>query len=201
MRCGHAEYWLTMRLFMTLRTVALTLLLAAMACSSSDATGPRNPLAGTWDVTTVLDTYRVEVGCPTYEYCAADYPADGASLSGQLVIDPVITDTVPHGTFIGAFCDRFDYDVGCTHVGPPTTVQLDQGTVTKGDTYETWNYLEILVRGSDNPAGLPGYNSAEHVNFGNVTVDGDSAYGTVYWARTIARGPPSYWGTFVAHRR
>lgn len=194
-----AEYWLTMRFHMPCRLLDLTLLLVAVACSG-DVTGPRNPLAGTWDVTTVLSTYNVEVPCPTYEYCTASYPATGASLSGQLVIDPAITDTVPHGTFTGAFCDRFEYGT-CTHVGPPTLVQMDQGSVTRGDSYDTWNLLRIFVRGPDDPARLPSYHSYEHIYFMDVTVDGDSAYGTVGWARTVARNPPGYTGTFIAHRR
>lgn len=189
-----------MQSFIPLRALALGSLFGAVACSS-DVTGPRNPLAGTWDVTTVLDTYGVEVPCPTYEYCIASYPANGASLSGQLVIDAVTTDTVPHGTFTGAFCDTFDYDAGCTHVGPPTLVHMDEGTVTTTGSGETPNRLEIFLRGPDDPDRLPGYHSYEHLYLRDVVVDGDSAYGTVHWARTIARNPPSYEGTFVAHRR
>lgn len=182
------------------RLLALTLL-STMACSGSDATGPRNPLAGTWDVTTVLTAYKVEVPCPTFEYCYAGYPANGASLRGQIVIDPGITDTVTHGIFTGAFCDAFDFTAGCTHVGPPTPTRLDEGTVSTGQTYDTRNLLEIFVRGPDDPARLPYYHSYEHIYFSDVTVDGDSAYGKLWWARTIARQPPGYAGTFVAHRR
>jgi hypothetical protein len=189
-----------MRLLIRSRLCTLSLLAAAVACGG-DVAGPKNPLAGTWDVTTVLDTYNVEVGCPTQMYCTQSYPATGASLIGQLVIDPAITDTVPHGTFTGAFCDTFDFDNGCTHVGPPIVSQLDEGTVTRGDSYQTSQLLYIFVRGPDDPARLPDYHSYEHISFRDVTVDGDSAYGAVYWARTIARNPPHYIGTFVAHRR
>src|SRR4051812_27219594 len=99
----------------------LVLLATGTACG--DSTGPSSRWNGIWDLTTTLQAYVVEVGCPQYEYCEVEYPAPAGSLQGTLVLHVTPTDTSASARIVGEFCDALS-SAGCVHSGPPKAASL-----------------------------------------------------------------------------
>lgn len=199
------------RISPAMSSISFALLIIGVACSDATGVSRSSPLAGVWDVTTALDTFTFEAGPPApgcsinFMYCAIIRPTSGASLSGSLTItDDVGSDTrmlsptVVSASFQGAFCNSIDYTnfTGCLHVGPSTARDYSTGSVTLGADFATDSVLALMVRGADEaPQQYPS------VHFNDVKIAADSMYGSLVWTLTVDRDPPSYRGTFVAHRR
>jgi hypothetical protein len=167
---------------------------AALVASCRDATAPRvHPMSGAYTFTTVLDSISYEasgpLGCGSYAMYCTLWRADGG---GRLT-----------GTFVVSDDVAFDRSLGSTvygHVwgqatglfaGQAVTLTVNggflAGPLTMSDT--TRSVVVQLTTAAREGIRLSG------------TFAGDSIVGTVHWSEIVARSPPTYKGTFVAHRR
>lgn len=164
-----------------------------------------HPFAGTWDVTTQLDTFAYESGssplCPGQSYCGHYRPATGAALAGTFVITDTLSESgLPsggeliatlraHGEFGGIGCARWTYGADCFEMGPLEGRYTTGAALVVQDGASMW----VIVR-------RPGeYAPSVHLN-GPAPV-GDEWRGRVKWELSVARFPPQYRRTFVARRR
>lgn len=99
-------------------------------------------------------------------------------------------DTLAVGTFVGAFCST-----GCTQVGAPVTMILNSQYGYVEDNGAGFGRVYLLA------SNYPGTSQAENIHLLSDSASGNTIWGRVYWARVLARNPPTYSGTFVAHRR
>lgn len=210
--------------------IALVAVSLIAAASCRDSTSPPPPLhrqvyslAGTYDVRAALDTFNFEYqhedhcGPGFTGYCLLHRRDSSGFLSGTLTIDDtphvrrftvrrggavVGTDSSLSfsgltGSFGGLFCDAIDYAAltGCTHVAPATP-QSYTGTLVTDSGLPARRHFQIDVFAP--PLGKS--SSVAHIALAG-TFDGDSLVGILDWTLWLGRGPPSYGGTFVAHRR
>jgi hypothetical protein len=165
-----------------------------------EVTGPRSPLEGDYDVTTVLDTFSFETAapsppdCPAFTlYCTHVRAFSGATLSGVLHItdDGRGSDSLKgSGTFSGFMCASVDYAglTGCTSVKSRTDYYASShSTVAPGSLS-----LELEAGELSDYKPLLSF-------LGNFA--GDSIAGRVYWRAAAGRSPPTHWGRFIARRR
>lgn len=185
--------------------------LAALLLACDDVTvpgrDPVHPFAGTWDVTTQLDSFVYESGsspeCPGQLYCGHYRPATGAALVGELIITDTLTasgqasggglDAVlrAHGEFGGIGCIRWTYGADCQEMGSRAG-RYTSGAAVVDATPEGAN-VWVVVR-------MPG-EYAPSVHLQGAAPVGDEWRGRVRWELSVARVPPHYRGTFVARRR
>lgn len=186
---------------------SIALIVVAAACSDSAAPQPKNPVDGVWDVTTVLDTFTFETSPASYpdcdqyaQYCTHRMEADGAILSGTLTIrddvpdDDALESAELSGSFVGRFCDDIAFvgATGCLQL-PPSTIEYPIAVVygpssdASGAIFSAWLSADGML--------------SPKIGLTNVEFDGDSLHGDITWSLTEGRSPPTYRGTFVAHRR
>jgi hypothetical protein len=199
--------------FRRLPLVLGTLLVAAAACQDATVAHPQSPLVGVWDVTTTFQTFTFETGapsppdCPGYTmYCThSRTTTDGAYLAGVLEVrdtstdgDPAHRTVVASGPFDVSFCDVVDFDglTGCTHVSARAVIDYSGAISGVADT----SMHQSLTLDVGEPGGdVFGLN--RQLRSYDATFAGDSMYGSIYWGSGGGRSPPTYHGTFVAHRR
>jgi hypothetical protein len=190
--------------------LTLTLLALAGLGACRETVGPTravHPVAGTYDVTAVLDRYAFETGGPIPPSCMVPYcthyryAADGA-LMGSLIGSVVVADTVDQrsfelrfplvsGTFSGRFCAAHDMS-GCLRLGDSVTTFFPRGTLL----------LKLGAADTSGSAMVQGPEMLSPVIYFFVTrFAGDSMYGRLSWSLTVNRMPPTYSGAFVARRR
>jgi hypothetical protein len=168
---------------LSIGTVAFVL---ALACG--DTTGPavpRNPIAGTYDLTTVLNTYTF----PTGDYLSgtggfATSSAGGASLVGTLII----SDSV---------------DAGPATVLRATASVMENPFPTAGHTFANEYLGDLAVRADSMGISMNATdtNVVEHIVLSNGTFAGDSIFGTLDWQTKQGPAATLLAGTFVARRR
>jgi len=183
----------------------------ALTCALSCATEPANPLVGTFDVTTTLDTFTFETAAPSPPdcpgstlYCTHSRPANGATLSGSVSVanvtnvnsanGPTLESTNVHGEFTGRFCATIDYQnlTGCMTLGGQQTLEYPSGVLRSSGVLTD---ISILLDGP-----IVHTTDPRRVWLTEATFAGDSIAGRVYWALSTGRSPPAYRGTFVARR-
>jgi hypothetical protein len=187
------------------------LLLTVIAAGCGDAVAPvgGHPRSGTDDVPTRLQTFSFETpapsppDCPDFTlYCTHVRPANGATLSGVLVIGdstaPIGTLTDfrdVHATLTGRFCGEIDYQAltGCTRLAEPATLDYPVGTFVVAPDFATDTMLTLTVRAAES--------LGRNVMLTGVRFRGDSLAGAIAWRMTVNRSPPTFRGTFVARRR
>ena len=193
-------------------SVVSVLSIVSIACNDVEAPRPVNPLVGTWELTTVLDTFSFETPAPSLpdcpyhtEYCT-HYRTNtaGAGIAGMLEVseqtpgaDPA-ADLLVEGDLMASFCDVIDYQglTGCTHVSDSKSVHYT-GSISGFTTDSTMGTLHFVI-GEPDPTG---FGLGQQLRSYAVTVDSDSMYGNIYWGSGGGRSPPTYRGTFVAHRQ
>lgn len=184
------------------RTVATSLLLVAALASCHVTEPSRFPMTGTYDLTTVLDTFTVEIGagplaCGVDSYCTRSFVDTTGKLSGTFTIgdatDSANTGLPVHAVIAGRFCDAIDttHVTGCNHASDVPATGYPSGSIAGP-------VLASAVPGDAN--GTIQGPIAQRVNLSGVFF-GDSIVGKVYWQLVTDRHPPAYTGTFVARRR
>jgi hypothetical protein len=176
---------------------------AMMAACESITDSPRHQLAGTYELTTLLDTFTFETspymvpGCEgALMYCTLYRPMNEARFDGLLVLSggagPTGSATAQTN---GRFCEAHDWQIpsGCARLGPATDRDYPYGAVTiltrPGSDADS---VEIVL-GRESPGAMP------TVRFWGRR-SGDDIVGRIYWSLTINRSPPSHRGTFIARR-
>jgi hypothetical protein len=159
-------------------------------------------MAGTYDLTTVLDTFTFEIGegpivCGGYRYCTRSKADTTGRLSGTFTIGDV-TDfannvhPLVNAVVAGRFCDAVDYtSYVCTHARDVPATSYPSGTIAGP-------VLASAV--PDEASGVLHGPVAQQLGLNGVFY-GDSIVGKVYWWLTTTRNPWTYTGTFVARRR
>ena len=192
-------------------SVVSVLSIVSIACNDVEAPRPVNPLVGTWELTTVLDTFSFETAapsppdCPGYTMYCTHYRTntDGAGLSGMLEVSEQTSgadsaaDLIVEGDLMSSFCDVIDYQglTGCTHVSDSKVIHYT-GAISGFTTDGTMGTVRLAI-GEPDPSGF----GSRSLRSNDVTVDADSMYGHIFWGNSGGRSPPTYRGTFVAHRR
>jgi hypothetical protein len=179
-------------------------LVAIATIASCRLTEPasRFPMAGTYDLTTVLDTFNFEIGagpltCGRDGYCTRSSADTTGRLTGRFTIGDA-TDSaanrhpVVNTVVAGRFCDAKDYTTyTCTHASEvPATIY------PTGDM--TGPVLASAVPGD--VIGTIHGPAEERIDLVGRFY-GDSIVGKVHWQLIVFRNPPIYSGTFVARRR
>jgi hypothetical protein len=178
-------------------------LLGLAACTEPSTRS--HPLAGSYDLTTVLDSFSFETSapslpdCPYQGYCTHRRAFQGATLTGSMniSINPIHRDSLAaQGSFAGLMCDVVDYQHlgGCLHVAPRTDAYLTQPDYQHSYTDSTF---QLLMR-TDGPVETA---YTRPFLFLTGTLRGDSISGEVSWLRSQGRSPPTHYGTFVGRRR
>jgi hypothetical protein len=188
---------------LTARAALVVVALAVLPACRSTEPLPVPPLAGTYEFTTVLDTFSFETPAPSPPDCPAatlyctHFRADtNGRLSGTLTVGDQITITggdttytLVAATIAGRFCDAIDRVTltGCTHVRDVATMSYSRGEIegrplTSGERY-------ARIQGPDNQ----GLSIAARFS-------PDSIVGRVYWTEFVTRSPPAYRGSFKAYR-
>lgn len=168
----------------------------ALVLACSDATGPagpKHPIVGSYDVSTVLQTYSYPTNCTTT--CSMTVvPAGPAALSGTLTIgDSVVTagSDVRLPLFSVAM-----HENPCDGTQPPCT----GGTFDRTTSYTT-GYQDLEVTGDT--MGVTGAFGASGETF--VITSGRFAdgriVGTFHWYTFLGVASQYYEGTFVARRQ
>jgi hypothetical protein len=189
-----------------MRFSSLASIAASVACASAlgctDLFRPRDvhPMAGTYDVTTTMDSAYFRGPCsgpsgPATVYCSLPTLANGmASLSGVITIGETFvtpSDGSPryltlNAVFITQDCVGSS-DTGCTSKGQLRTRDW-VGKLTEADMATTPMYVYVQPTTSTYPTGI----------LLNSTFDGDSLYGRTGFATESQSG---FTGPFVARRR
>jgi hypothetical protein len=179
-------------------------ILLLSSCRLVEPSRTPRPLAGTWDVTTVIDLFTFETGAPSppdcpslAQSCAHFRPDTLGRLSFTMNIadvdaaDGPISYPVISSTVTGMFCDSYSLVPGCTHVNPVGPV-----------VYPTGDVIGPFGRqvAADSVSGRLHGPVDEIIHF-EGRVAGDSIVGRLYWAERAARWPPAHFGNFVARRR
>jgi hypothetical protein len=171
---------------------------ALIAGCSETPVAPRiaRPMTGTYDFTTVLDTFEYGIpaggpSCPNGAgYCASIHADSSGRLAGTFQV----------GDSVGTFY-IYDGDVYVDVAGAITGVFQGQ---TINDAYPT-GFVDGPVTMSDdrNTVSISLDRPDGDVVDLYGTMAGDSIVGRVRWGQDTYRGPAAYWytGTFVAHRR
>ncbi len=181
-------------------------ILAVLGAGCDSVAAPQRPLARTYDLTTVLDTFSFETspymvpGCEgALMYCTLRRPMTEATLGGLLVLSG---ESGPTGTATaqttGRFCEAYDWRVpsGCTTLGPSVDRDYPYGSVS----ITTWagNAPDSVVIQLGR-AGPIGQDMPTIYLWGRRV--GSDIVGRIYWSLTINRSPPSHRGTFIARLR
>jgi hypothetical protein len=159
-------------------------------------------MAGTYDLTTVLDTFTFEIGegpltCGGYGYCSRSSADTMGRLSGTFTIGDPRTSAgnvhpVVNAVIAGRFCDARDYtNYVCTHASDVAATSYPSGDI-EGPV------LVAAVPGD--ASGVIRGEATQRVGLSGVFY-GDSIVGRIFWQLIAARSPPSYSGRFVARRR
>ena len=180
----------------------------AWTCADPTVDGGETRIpGGTFDLTTVLDSFSFETGgpppqpdCPnnTTQYCTHFRAYSGATLTGTLVLVPEANPGATFerfltvGSFGGTFCDAIDTQTltGCTHASAVATTTYSDGSLSK-------NTLDAV---SDFAGTVGGAGLGPNVRLIGM-MSRDSLYGRVQWSQFVARSPPTHIGRFVARRR
>jgi hypothetical protein len=204
-----------------LRVAITGLVVAAVtACDHStaiDAPGPvpfNARIAGTYDVSVVLDTFSFETparsptdpDCPqAVLYCTHFRTSTvDARLSGTLIVDasgiPKSDGTYEvtfRGTFGGRHCDAIDRErfTGCVSTRPIDPLPYADTSLWRDSLYATRGAIAGIRLISVPPDIYAPWISLE------AFYEGDSLRGRLVWGLFMARSPPTFWGTFVAKKR
>ena len=180
------------------------LCLFAMTTVACDATEPRSrfPMAGTYELTTVLDTLRLEIGygpttCGSDRYCTRSNADTTGRLSGTFTLGEVADSSIGsypvlNAVIVGHFCDSIDHvNHVCTHASDVAPTTYPTGVIIGPVvTSQVPGNVQGNIRG---PA-------SQTISLGG-TFQGDSIAGSLSWWLTTTRNPTTYTGRFVARRR
>ena len=179
----------------------LMFLVVVAACTEPR---PRHPLAGSYEITTKLDSFQFETSYPSLPDCSYEqgsctrYRAfTGAELSGvlDLGIDSTATEILRSaGTFHGLKCDSIDYTnlTGCTHVAPHEATYVHKFSELRSFAGDSSFVAYVVVQTAEFNPPL--------IWFAGKFA-GDSIFGDVAWYDYQGRSPPAHTGTFVGRRR
>lgn len=167
---------------------------AFVACS--DSTGPngtRYPVVGSYDVTTVLESYTYPTNCTTT--CTMNTVSAGpAGLSGMLTVGDSVVAT---GSDV-----RLPLVTVTMHENPCDSAQppCSGGTSDRTTSYTT-GYQDLEVSGDT--MGVTGAFAAsgETLVITSGKFAADSIVGTLRWYTFLGVATQYYEGTFVARRR
>ena len=177
-------------------------MLATLAGCEATEPAPRFPMAGTYELTTVLDTFTFEIGhgpitCGRDGYCDRSSADTTGRLTGTFtIVDDMDAANTGHpivnSEIAGRFCDTKEYiTYTCTHASELPVTIYPTGDITGPVVWSAVpGDVNALIQG---PASQRIYLAGRF--------DGDSIVGKVYWQLYMERSPPRYSGTFVAKRR